>query len=83
MANYNKYGSKLEEKVLHLYLEEGRTKKTLWKNNILDRAQLHIGYNSDAGNVKQIQRQRNRQMLLRKIKDYAVSWLKKKKNSDF
>lgn len=27
MANYNKYDPELKEKVLRLYLEEGRTKK--------------------------------------------------------
>lgn len=29
MANYNKYDLELKEKVLRLYLEEGRTKKSL------------------------------------------------------
>ena len=29
MANYNKYDPELKEKVLRLYLEEGRTKKSL------------------------------------------------------
>lgn len=29
MANYNKYEPELKEKVLRLYLEEGRTKKSL------------------------------------------------------
>ena len=29
MPNYNKYEPELKEKVLRLYLEEGRTKKSL------------------------------------------------------
>jgi len=29
MANYNKYDPELREKILRLYLEEGRTKKSL------------------------------------------------------
>ena len=37
MANYNKYDPELKEKVLRLYLEEGRTKKSLTENKRLRR----------------------------------------------
>lgn len=46
MANYNKYAPELREKVLRLYLEEGRTKKNLRKNTILDKEQSPIGYDN-------------------------------------
>lgn len=54
MATYNKYEPELKEKILRLYLDEGRTKKSLTEEYNLGSGTINTGYNNDVKNAKLI-----------------------------
>ena len=73
----NRYEPELKQKVLRLYLEEGRTKKSLTEEYNLDKARWHTGYSNTAKNAITAQ-QNGKNLIHTKLQK---SYAKKLKNS--
>lgn len=68
MSN-NKYTPELKEKVLRLYLEEGRSKKSLTEEYNLSKVLSHTGCNNAAKNANQIQLYKKKIIPMQKFLD--------------